>query len=62
MGRGFDMPYVEGSKYHRERVKITWIEDQNIMDKWLDIPCVGDQNSMIRGVKIPWVEGSISHM
>jgi hypothetical protein len=32
------------------------------MDKWLDIPWVGGQNSMIRGVKIPWVDGSISHM
>ena len=42
MGRGFDIPYIEGSKYHGYRVQYT-------MDKGLDIPWVGGLNTMGRG-------------
>jgi hypothetical protein len=48
MGRGFDMPYVEGSKYHRERV-------QHNMDNWFDIPWV--RGSKYRGAE--WVRYTI---
>ena len=46
MGTGFDIPYVEGSKYNGYGVQYT-------MDRGFDIPWVG--------VKIRWIGGSIYH-
>ena len=45
MNRGFSMP-CEGSKYHGWEVGMPWVGGQNTMDK---------------GVQIPWIGGSIYH-
>ena len=56
------------SKYHGNGVDIPWVGVQYIMDRWViilgkcvNIPWEGDQNTMGRGVKIPWESGSLYH-
>jgi hypothetical protein len=54
MGRGSNIPWVGGSKYHGKGVGYT-------MGREFDTPCMGVQYTMSREFKIPWVGGSIYH-
>jgi hypothetical protein len=47
MNRGFDIPYVEGSKYYKYGVQYT-------VDRGIDIPLVGSQNTMGKVSDIPY--------
>ena len=65
MDRGFDIPWVGGqntmvgrSMYHGQRVRYPMGRGLNIHN----VPWVGVENTMGRGVKISWVEDVIYHI
>ena len=37
-------------------VDIPWLGGQNTMGRGVTMPCVGGRNTMCRGFDIPWVE------
>ena len=59
MGRGFKIPWIEGSIYQRKGGQYTKGRGSNYhgygvrytMDRWFDIPWVGGQNTIDRGSK-----------
>ena len=54
MDRGFDIPWVGGSKYHGKGGRYT-------TGRGFNIPWIGDQNTIGRGFDMPYVEEQKYH-